>query len=212
MRRIAALALALLPTFAGATVVDFSDGWREQRLKLLSSNDFTFDARLGVVSDATVSLVWTQLDPQDHDATRASWDWSVETSVVPTDLTLRGGDDRNLSLFFVFLPGEQVASIDLTDVRRLLLNEDVRILQYVWGGDVEEPGALLPSPYLEERGMIVALRPAGTGAFDESVDLVAEFARAFGGEPTALVGLAVSADSDDTGGRIVGEVGPITLE
>ena len=212
MRHVTAATLALLPTLAGATTVDFADGWREQRLKLLSSNEFTFDERLGVVSDKTVSLVWTQLDTADWGATQASWDWSVESSVDRTDLSVKGGDDRNLSIFFVFLPEDQAAELEGTDIRRLMRYDDVRILQYVWGGDVDEAGALIPSPHLAERGAIVSLHPAETGTYDERLDLAADYERAFGAGQTALVGLAVSADSDDTEGMIAGEVGPITLE
>ena len=206
-----ALALALLPLTATAGVVDFSQGWREQRLALLSSNDFAFGTRLGVVSEDTASLVWTRVAEADRAATRAAWDWSVSETVAPTDLTVKGGDDRNLSIFFVFLPEAQAAGLQGTNIRDLMGYEDVRILQYTWGG-LSGGGAVLPSPYLLENGRIVALRPAGTGAHAERVDLAADYARAFGGPVAALVGLAVSADSDDTGGRIVGEVGPIALD
>ena len=205
-----ALALALLPLTATAGVLDFSNGWREQRLALFSSNEFTFAERLGVVSEDTVSLVWTRVDGADRGARAAAWDWSVTQSVAATDLTVKGGDDRNLSIFFVFLPEAQVAGLQDSNIRDLLGYPDVRVLQYTWGGTTGG-GAVLPSPYLLENGRIVALRPAGTGAHSESIDLAADYARAFGTPPTALVGLAVSADSDDTGGRIVGEVGPITL-
>ena len=206
-----ALALALIPLAAPAGVMDFSKGWREQRLALFSSNDFTFEARLGVVSEATASLVWARVDPADRGATTAAWDWAVSETVPPTDLTVKGGDDRNLSVFFVFLPEAQAAGLEGDNIRDLMAYPDVRILQYTWGG-LSGGGAVLPSPYLEDNGKIVALRPAATGSHSERIDLDADYTRAFGTSRTALVGLAVSADSDDTGGRIVGEVGPITLE
>lgn len=62
---------------------------------------------------------------------------------------------------------------------------------------------MLPSPYLGERGKTVVLRAAGTGAHGEDIDLAADYARAFGSDaPGALVGIAVSGDSDDTESRI----------
>jgi len=56
------------------------------------------------------------------------------------------------------------------------------------------------------------LRPAGTGAHRENVDLAADYRRAFGGVPGALVGLAVSADSDDTNSRIRARVSGLVLK
>jgi hypothetical protein len=92
-----------------------------------------------------------------------------------------------------------------------LSHEDVRVLVYVWGGD-HAPGAFLDSPYLGPRGKTVVLRPAGTGEARERVDLAADFSRAFGGQRTALVGLAVSGDSDDTNTRITGRISGLTLQ
>ena len=55
------------------------------------------------------------------------------------------------------------------------------------------------------------MRQAGTGRASERVDLVADYARAFGGQRGALIGLAVSGDSDDTDSMITAEIGALTL-
>jgi len=81
---------------------------------------------------------------------------------------------------------------------------------YVWGG-VHARGDLLPSPYLGPRGKTVVLRPAGGGQHDEQVDLRADLERAFGVTDLALVGLAVSADSDDTGTAIRARIRTLEL-
>ena len=107
----------------------------------------------------------------------------------PTDLSRKGGDDRNVSLYFVL--------VDARAAARLLTSRSARTLIYVWGGD-HAPGAMVPSPYLRGRGFTFALRPAGTGAERVQVDLARDHAAAFGGPPEVLIGLAVSADSDDT--------------
>ena len=72
---------------------------------------------------------------------------------------------------------------------------------YVWGG-AHQRGDLLSSPYLGERGKTIVLRPAGNGQHDEQVDLRADLQRVFGVADVALVGLAMSADSDDTATEI----------
>ena len=83
------------------------------------------------------------------------------------------------------------------NIRQLNNNPNVRILQYAWGGN-HARGAILGSPYAPGQGATVALRQAGTGQNSESVNLASDFAAAFGGSPGALVGIAVSGDSDDT--------------
>ena len=211
MKRVLALMAGILTAgVATAGPVSFASGWAEQRLQIFNSNDFTFGNSLGVASDGAVSLVWTRTERADWGRSAASWQWAVDQSVVATDLGQKGGDDRNLSLYFVFLPPDIAEGLQGANIRQLNRNPDVRILQYVWGG-AHSRGQIIASPYAPGQGVTIVLRPAGTGAHSESVDLHADFTRAFGGPPGALVGLAVSADSDDTDGQIRGSIGGLTL-
>jgi hypothetical protein len=205
----AALALAV-PHLAHAGEVSFSAGWQEQRLQLFNSNSYSFGNSLGIASDGAVSLVWRALPESEWGATAASWQWQVDQSVPATDLARKGGDDRNISVYFVYLPVDEARRLQGASIRQLLGNGSVRILQYAWGGQYGR-GAIVPSPYAPGQGVTVALRQAGTGGFSENVDLAGDFGRAFGGAPLALVGLAVSADSDDTGSSIRASLSPISL-
>ncbi|MGG7565880.1 DUF3047 domain-containing protein [Rhodovulum sp. DZ06] len=212
MRRALAFAASLLAAApAAANPVGF-DGWTEQRFSLFSSNDFAADGdALSVRSDGTVSLLWTALPAAYAPARNAAWSWAVDASVPATDLTARGGDDRNLALYFLFLPEAEAAAARDKSIKALLEAENARVLMYVWGGDYAA-GQILPTPYLGDRGRTVAMRKAGDGAARERVDLAADLARAFGEDPGALVGLAVSADSDDTDARIVARIEGLTVE
>ncbi|GFE63628.1 hypothetical protein KIN_07020 [Litoreibacter roseus] len=180
---------------------------------MFSSNDYRFGQRsLGVVSDGSVSLAYTRLPMSVWQAQTAQWKWMVDRSVPPTDLAREGGDDRNLALYFVFLPEDVVDDFGpQAPVRKLLQSDDVRVLIYVWGGNASR-GAFLESPYLGNRGRTIVRRAASPGSFDEAVDLKTDFRRAFGTDPGALVGLAVSADSDDTDTKIVGEISELRLQ
>jgi len=187
-------------SLAEAEQVTFSDNWTEQAFSLFSSNEFVPNAdTLNISSEGTVSILWKKLPPSMWEANQANWDWAVEASVPATDLTVKGGDDRNLSLYFVFLPESQG---ELTD---LLNNKNVRVLMYVWGGN-HDRREVLPSPYLEEFGKIIILQSAGTGRASEQVNLANDFRRAFGHNPEKLVGIAVSADSDDTRSTIISSI------
>ncbi len=204
------LATALLATTATAGPVSFASGWQEQKLSLFSNNRYSFGNQLNMVSDGGVSIAYTRLGQDKWDATRASWAWTVEESVPATNLRQKGGDDRNLSLYFVFLPENVAAASQGAGIRSLLNNDEVRVLLYTWGGN-HGRGEQFLSPYLNGLGMNVALRPAGTGSFSENVNLAADYSRAFGGEPGALVGIAVSGDSDDTDSMIKAAIGNLTL-
>lgn len=212
MRILLSAALVLATTVSvAAGPVNFSNGWKEQRLSLFSSNDYTFGQNLGLVSNGSVSIAWSRVDRADWDVAGASWGWTVEQSVPATDLSRKGGDDRNISLYFVFVPESIAPSLEGANIRALLGNDDVRIIQYAWGG-IHARGQVIQSPYAPQgQGVTIALRQAGTGAFMESVDLAADYARAFGGEKGALVGLAVSGDSDDTDTMIRAAISSLTL-
>jgi len=191
--------------------VSFSTGWKEQRLSLFSSNDYSFGQDLGLVSEGSVSIAWSPVGRADWDTAGATWNWRVDQSVPATDLGRKGGDDRNISLYFVFVPESIAPDMEGASIRSLLGNDDVRVLQYAWGGE-HARGQVIPSPYGPQgQGVTIALRQAGTGSFSESVDLAADFSRAFGREKGALVGLAVSGDSDDTDSMIRASIGNLSL-
>lgn len=208
---VSAVLLAIAATTVSAGPVSFSSGWKEQRLSLFSSNDYSFGKNLGLDSDGSVSIAWTRVGQGDWGVSDASWNWNVDQSVPVTNLAKKGGDDRNISLYFVFVPESVAPSLKGANIRSLLGNSDVRIIQYAWGGNAKR-GQVIPSPYGPKgQGVTIALRQAGTGSHREKVDLAADYARAFGGSKGALIGLAVSGDSDDTKSVIRASIGNLTL-
>lgn len=189
------------------------DDWKTHWFaSLFSRVDFDGSAgRMAVSADGSVSITYKLLPASEWDATKAQWRWDVTKSVPGTDLTKKGGDDRNLALYFAFLPQEQAAQAGKQSLRKLLKNPDGRVLVYVHGG-AHKRGAVLPSPYLGARGKTLVLRGSGTGASSEKINLAADYKRAFGGQPGALVALALSADSDDTDADMMGVIEGLRLE
>lgn len=213
MRLLFASAALALTTAVAATAgpISFSSGWNEQRLSLFSSNDYSFGNSLGLVSDGSVSIAWKRLPQSEWGANGASWNWSVSESVPATNLARKGGDDRNISLYFVFVPQNVAASLQGAGIRSLLGRNDVRVIQYAWGGN-HGRGSVIKSPYGKAgTGVTIPLRNAGTGSVSESVNLANDYARAFGGTKGALIGVAVSGDSDDTNSRIVASISGLRL-
>lgn len=209
--RYLALACGLLSLPATAAPVAFDDSWQFQKFPFQPDNDYSLDGdNLGVMSDGTVSLVYRRIDDAT-DAAGATWNWSVDRGVPATDLSVKGGDDRNMALYFVFADPQQAAKLEGAALRSLMGAEDVRILIYVWGG-TSEPGTQLDSPYLADKGKTIILRPAGEGSYRESVDFDADLMDAFGERPSELLGIAISADSDDTATTIDARISDLTLE
>lgn len=201
-RCLATLALSLITLPALAAPVAFDGSWKTQKFSLFSSNTYGFNGNsVTVASNGAVSLAYRPLDTSYWGATSAQWSWRVDEGVPATDLRKKGGDDRNLALYFVFLPEGQAKALQGASVRKLLTNDAARVLVYVWGG-AHNRGAVLSSPYLGNRGKTVVLRGAGTGSARENVNLARDYANAFGGGGAALVGVALSGDSDDTDTRI----------
>ncbi|MDE0242744.1 MAG: DUF3047 domain-containing protein [bacterium] len=213
MRVIAVLVVLLLtPEWASANPVMFDGSWQDQSFLFRSANEYIQEGnRLKILSDDSVSVLWRSAPPDVRHARQASWYWSVEQGVTPTDLSLKGGDDRNIALYFLFAPRELAEDLENASPDRVFQHEAVRILVYVRGGN-HEPGTIVSSPYLEPRGVLIPLRKTGNGTFAELVDLDADFRRVFGMPPGVLLGLGISADSDDTDGLIEAELGDLVIE
>ncbi len=205
---LAMMAFVARPSWAD--LINFN-GWTHQKFSLFSSNDYMASANEVVVSsNGTVSMIWSATPGKDQSAQRASWTWQVSSSVPPTDLTIKGGDDRNLALYFVFGNAKDASILKQKSLPELLGNKSIKVLMYVFGG-AHKHGDFLPTPYLGEQGKTIILRPSGLGRFKESVNLADDFSTAFGSSITTLIGLALSADSDDTKSKIRASVSDLEL-
>ena len=159
-----------------------------------------------VRAEAGVGVLWRPVPLELSGASYAQWRWRVMTGVGPTDLTKKGGDDRALAIYFVFVDGPE--AVEGSDLMELLRQREGYLLMYVWGSS-STPGTILPSPYFNGRGRTIVKRSADspTGVwFKETADVRGDFRSAFGRLPGTLVAVAVSSDSDDTGGLNVAAV------
>lgn len=210
---IVVLALGLMsaqPSCVLAEDIAFQ-GWTHQKFGVFGGNNWRQSGwKLSVVSDRGVSLLWRPLPENSWQATKASWSWNVGTSVPPTDLSQKGGDDRNLAVYFIFAPQDLATKAQDLGIRKLLGNPEIRVLMYVWGGS-HDRNTVVGSPYLGARGKTIVLRPAGTGQHNETIDLRSDLDRIYGNRDLRLIGLAVSADSDDTETRIEAGISNLRL-
>ncbi len=195
---------------ASAETIGFNKSWDAVNFRNIPKTNFSFrDNSLIIQSNRSASVIYSAVPPHLHSSSSASWSWSVEKSVPPTDIAQKGGDDRNIALYFVFTDKKTAARAGKNaNIKRLLSSRKSRLLIYVFGGS-REVGSYVPSPYFRGRGTSIITRKAGVGSYKETVDLAADFKRAFGTKPDVLVGLAVSSDSDDTGASATAKLSPI---
>lgn len=207
-----ALMQAFAPSPVRAAVLAFDGEWEALTFRRIPATTYELAGQvLRVRAEASSSVIYRAVPEALRGVGRASWRWSVTRSVPATDLGRKGGDDRNLSLYFVFMDAAAAARVRPgTALTRLMSNRSARSLLYVWGGGHAQ-GAAIPSPYFRGRGTSIVLRPAGTGAHRETVDLRADHARLFGAVPEVLVGIAVSSDSDDTSSVVEAEISDLDL-
>lgn len=178
----------------------FSDSrWAPARFRLRP--DGAIEAR----SDNSTALIWKKVDRGDAQKTRLAWEWRVDEMMPPTDITVKGGDDRPLAVHVWFMkPRDQLSFLERlrADFIELWVGLPVhgRLLTYVWGGR-GKTGDALPNPHVGDGSWMTVLRSgdARTGVWvPESRNLAADYRAAFGEEPPDRGIIALAADSEDT--------------
>ena len=166
------------------------------------------EGAMEIRADKSSSVLYLKIADDPLPATRLSWDWQVIDGLAATDLTKTDGDDRILSVYVAFSDGSMASRLKAM-VSPL---SSGNVLNYVWGG-----AALLdiPHPHFPDTGRLIVRQTAGapTGTWiSESVDLAADYRRAFGTAPPGVAYIGLSGDADDLGMTSRGWVRNIRLE
>ena len=160
-------------------------------------------------SHASASAIVYRRTFNIYEHPRISWRWKV------TQLSDRGnpkqktGDDYPIRVYVMFQYDPARASLG----ERLMYNASKVIygkypphstLNYVWTG-VNVPERFIASPYTGKAYMVVLEKGRQrVGQWvEESVNVLADYRKAFGQDPPAIAGLAVMSDTDNTGAAAV---------
>lgn len=174
----------------------FGPGWKDRwHLERLDARVTAFnieeedgDAILRADSDAAAAALWQPLDVEARGLSFA-WRWRIEAALADNQREReRAGDDYAARVFIIFDGAP--------------FSPDARALCYVWASS-QEPGSVYPNPYVSEV-MTMVLRSGDdrAGAWvTEERDVAADYELAFGEPPGRVSGVAVMADTDDTGLR-----------
>jgi len=199
-KTVAIALLGLLGAVSGSGAADlfdgFKDGWRQGwREEQLSSRPTIYTVTVGEAGrpvlransrSAHAGLLRPLALASPAKAT-LRWRWKVRGSLTGNDRErTRGGDDYAARIMVIF----ETSTWPLR----------TRALNYVWAAH-ESVGAIFPSPYTRNVGMIVVRSgEAEAGIWQqESRDVLADY-RSFFGEPaTRISAVAVLVDTDNTG-------------
>ncbi|MEM8951191.1 MAG: DUF3047 domain-containing protein, partial [Pseudomonadota bacterium] len=93
-----------LPALAGIDEALLADGWSETLFDGKAANRYETDGAGGVtvLSESSVSLVQRPLDVDLAATPLLTWRWRVDEAAPPTDLGVKGGDDRSLAIYVAF--------------------------------------------------------------------------------------------------------------
>lgn len=197
-----------------------ADGWSMLFQNHTPTTRFALDrnGRIEIEADDSVAFLFRAVSDEERQSTRLTWRWTVVESLAPADLRAAGGDDRPAAVHLWFdRPAAEAGFLDrLTDRAAALMGlpKPGKMITYVWGGR-HPPGTRFANPYRPRDGIIVVLRPGDTRVGEwhrERIDFVADFQRAFGYTPPPPRYLALSADSDNAGGRSLARVSDLNFE
>ncbi len=197
-------------------------GWREVLFENKKPNNyFTHeDGSIIVGTNESVSLLYKEVKVDLAQTPNLSWSWRVDVAVPPTNLRVKGEDDRSLAIYVSFPFDRENSNFFerfFYDLVAAIKGKETpgRVLSYVWGGDAE-PGTITESPYLKSAGALITLQRAkssGGDWYEETVNIVEDYKRVFGEDaPNQPYQIAISADSDDTKVPSMGWVNNIRFE
>ena len=204
-----ALTLMLAPVLSGARASELAvpDGWRTITFDGRPATVFRqlTDGSIRVLADRSAGMLTRDLEDAPSQAC-LTWRWRVDKALPPTDLTVKGEDDRAIGVMLSFPWDSGQATLRERLLRPMVEAREGaeapgRVLAYVFGGEGER-GAVLENPYLAPFGATILLRPEGATIgewHEEAVDWAADHARVFGTSPSAPPNrITLVADSDDT--------------
>jgi hypothetical protein len=185
-------------------------GWRLAKLPGVKATRFELVDSDGVVAlrmdaaDAGAALFRpVRIDPARAPILR--WRWRVDNLIQTADIRRKDGDDLPARLYVMFdYPLERLSLIERGKIQlaRAVAGDMVpaAAICYVWDGNLPA-GTSLWNAYTDRVRVVVV--ESGSGRLgqwvEEQRDVAADFRAAFGEEPPPISGIAVGADTDQTG-------------
>ncbi len=167
--------------------------------------------------NAASGVLWTErFDP--HLLPVLRWRWKIDGVLANGDARVKRGDDYALriAVIFRFEPGDASLGLRMKYKSYKMFLGDYpphSSLHYIWANRRQEK-EILPNPRTP-RTMLIVMQTGDELAgewLEESMNILADYRKAFGEEPPHEATIAVMCDSDDTGGKARGYVDWIRVD
>jgi hypothetical protein len=193
-------------TFPGKTATRFSYARKDGR-----------DA-IAVLASSSASMLRRKVRIEPAELRNVRFSWKVPQLIAGADLALRDADDSPVRVV-LFFEGDRsrfsARDSMLSELVRTLSGEEMpyATMMYVWCNR-REAGSVVASPRTSRVRTVVVESGAQTLGqwLDYERDIRADYERAFGEAPGALVGIGIMSDSDNTQSTAQAWYGPVRLQ
>ncbi len=196
--------------------------WHTYSLPSKKSTNFSavqMDGRNAVlaVADASASLLRQQVRVPPSELNQVKFSWKVPQLIDAADMTQRDGDDSPVRIVLTFEGSRSNWSTKntmLSELSQLLTGEELpyATLMYVWCNKLAA-GSVIQNPRTDRIRKIVV--ESGSKNLNQWLDyernIAADFEKAFGEKPGALIGMALMTDSDNTRSKTRAYYGPVSV-
>ncbi len=172
---------------------------------------------VAVLAASSVSMMRNKIRIEPSALDRVRFSWKVPQLIAGADMVLRDADDSPVRIVLAFEGDRSKFSAKdamLSELTRALTGEEMpyATLMYVWCNN-REPGSVILGPRTDRiRKLVVQSGPMQLNQWlDYERDIAADYERAFGEKPGALVGIGIMSDSDNTRSTVTAWYGPIRL-
>ena len=168
-------------------------------------------------SNASASALVNTREIDVYKYPKMKWRWKISNVYQKAVPGKKEGDDYPIRVYVLFkYDPERLGFLEKLkySTAKLIYGEypPDSTLSYVWASMAEAP-LIAPSPYTNRARLIALERgPVKTGRWvEESVDILADYRKAFGVDPPASANIAIMNDSDNTGEKSVSYVSTIEV-
>ena len=174
------------------------------------------DAVLGE-SDSSASMLRQNLRVEPANLGKLGFSWKVPEMIAGADMTQRDSDDSPVRMVLAFEGDRSKFSAKnamLSELALALTGEPLpyATLMYVWGTHSAPESVIVNTRTDRIRKLVIESGPSHLGRWlDYERDIRADYEKAFGEAPGALVGIAIMTDSDNTRQQAKAWYGPVAL-
>jgi Protein of unknown function (DUF3047) len=196
--------------------------WHTFTLPSKKPTDFSkvkMDGRDAVlaVADASASLLRQQVRIPAAELSQVRFSWKVPQLIEAADMAQREADDSPVRIVLTFEGNRanwSAKNAMLSELSLVLTGEELpyATLMYVWC-NTRAPGSVIHNPRTDRiRKMVVESGAKNLNQWlDYERNIKADFERAFGETPGALVGIALMTDTDNTRSQARAYYGPVSM-